>query len=81
MFSKWISSLAKHLASSSLNPTSARVSRKCFEFFNCYLGMALSGPIKDRIGYIGNFSLSIVFALSAMFWAIFLLKVIFSKPA
>ncbi|XP_023336366.1 proton-coupled folate transporter isoform X2 [Eurytemora carolleeae] len=39
-----------------------------------FTGMALSGPIKDRIGFIGNFSLSIVFALSAMFWAIFILK-------
>jgi hypothetical protein len=38
-------------------------------------GMAMSGFIKEQIGYMGNFSLGITCALLAMFYAIIFLKV------
>ncbi len=37
--------------------------------------MAMSGFIKEQIGYMGNFSLGITCALLAMFYAIIFLKV------
>ena len=38
-------------------------------------GMAMSGIIKEKIGYLGNFSLGIASALIAMFYAAVFLKV------
>jgi hypothetical protein len=38
-------------------------------------GMAMSGYIKEHLGYMGNFSLGIGSALLAMFYAAIFLKV------
>jgi hypothetical protein len=38
-------------------------------------GMAVSGIIKEHLGFYGNFLLGMFFALLAMFYAIFFLKV------
>ena len=43
--------------------------------FHYCLGMASSGHIQDLLGLVGNFSLGIFFAMLAMFYAIFFLKV------
>ena len=40
-----------------------------------FLGMAVSGVIKENIGFYGNFILGMFFALLSMFYAIFFLKV------
>ena len=42
---------------------------------NFCLDMASSGHIQDSMGLVGNFSLGIFFALLAMLYAIFFLKV------
>ena len=42
--------------------------------------MAVSGPIKEHIGFIGNFSLGLSFALLCMFYAIFFVKVVIFTP-
>jgi hypothetical protein len=39
------------------------------------VGMAMSGYIKEHLGYMGNFSLGIGSALLAMFYAAIFLKV------
>ena len=44
-------------------------------WFKLFLGMAVSGLIKEHLGFYGNFSLGMFFALLAMFYAIFFLKV------
>ena len=40
-----------------------------------FSGMAVSGVIKENIGFYGNFILGMFFALVSMFYAIFFLKV------
>jgi predicted MFS family arabinose efflux permease len=38
------------------------------------MGMSLSGLIKNKIGYIGNFGIAMGCAVAAMLYAIFFLK-------
>jgi hypothetical protein len=47
---------------------------RCTVFINA-AGMAMSGYIKEHLGYMGNFSLGIGSALLAMFYAAIFLKV------
>ena len=49
--------------------------RMWLKLFLILLGMAVSGLIKEHLGFYGNFSLGMFFALLAMFYAIFFLKV------
>jgi hypothetical protein len=74
--SDWLFWMVSFQQGSSLVGLSTHVLKKKTDLLS---GMAVSGIIKEHLGFYGNFFLGMFFALLAMFYAIFFLKVRLAK--